>query len=50
MDYLIIFTTWFVAGALGTFYLSKKLDEISSKVERRNNLESKNRSLFRHDD
>ena len=50
MDFLIIFTIWFAAGFLGTYYLSKKLDEITKKVERRNSIESKNRLLFRRDD
>ena len=50
MDYLIIFTSWFIAGYIGTYYLSKKLDEITEKIDRRNSKESKNKLLFRHDD
>tara|TARA_B100000131_G_C17791548_1_gene481558 strand:+ start:16 stop:168 length:153 start_codon:yes stop_codon:yes gene_type:complete len=50
MNYVIFLIIWFILGFCGTFYLSKKLDQINQKIDRRNSKESKNRLLFRHDD
>ena len=46
---IIVLTNFFVI-LMSYYYLGRKLNEISFNVERRNEGESQNRRLLRHDD
>jgi len=47
---IIIFITNALTIFVACSFLGRKIDKVAKKIERRNSKESKNRSLFRHDD
>ena len=46
----IVVITAAITFWLSMLYIGNKIDILTKKIERRNNRESKRKSLFRHDD